>query len=172
MNCFLNYQIIFWFPLHLCCSGLFRRCGGVATGSEVDPALFDWCAKPAGCGTDNAAALLGRLQGGLQRLQSCIPAEEQSQSHLSANSTSRGSLPGGTLTPSARPVFAWEKQNWVEEFIFLLTYHVFCLPTEIQWALWYGTQLPKCLIEGNSFSQDVSKSVAVWCDPQIGRWVN
>lgn len=104
MNCFLNYQVIFWFPVHLCCSALFHRCGRVAAGSQVDPALFDWCAKPAGCGADNAAPLHGRLQGGLQRLQSCIPAEEQSQSHLSTNSTSRGSLPGGTLTLSTRPV--------------------------------------------------------------------
>lgn len=146
-----------WFPVLLCCSGVFLRCGRVAGGSEVDPALSDWCAKPAGRGGDNAAPLHRRLQGGLQRLQSCVPAEEQGQPHLSAHSTSRGSLPGGTLTLSARPVFAWKWQNWVEELIILLTYHISCLRSKIQWALSYGTQLPKCLTEGNSFSQDVSK---------------
>lgn len=159
MNHFFNYLVIFWFPVRLCCLGLYLRCGGVAASSEVDPALSDWCAKPAGRGADNAAPLRGRLQSGLQHLQSCIPAEEQSQSHLSANSTSRGSLPGGTLIPSTltHQSLLENSRTGLKKFIVHLTYRISCLHTEIQWALSNGTQLPKCLLEGNSFSQDVSK---------------
>lgn len=67
----------------------------------MDAPLSDRCAEPEGRGADIAAPLHRGLQGGLQRLQSCVPAEEQSQSHLTAHSPSGGPLPGGTPTPTA-----------------------------------------------------------------------
>lgn len=95
-------------------SHLSLRCGRVAAGAEVDPPLSDWCAEPAGRGADNAAPLCRRLQGSLQCLQSCLPAEEPSQSHLAANSPSRGSLPGGTVTLARhQPVLENRRDGWI-----------------------------------------------------------